>query len=274
MAYDRFDPRIDRNPRRDRDRFGRDRWDDSSAYRSTRDRDDDRGFFERAGDWISSTFGDEDDDRRPRGGWDRDFDRDDDRYAYRGRGFNRDQQRQSTDWDRGPRSPRVRSDYRDDRIISASGRIHDPHYQSWRERQMAELDRDYDEYRRENQSRFESEFGSWREQRMQKRSLLGQVRENMEVVGNDDQPVGTVDKVAGDRIVLAKSDPESGGAHHSLSCRSIDRIEGNRVMLGCSAEQAMKEWRDDDRERALFERDDQGEIGPHMLDRSFAGTYR
>ena len=33
----------------------------------------------------------------------------------------------------------------------------------WRERQLSELDRDYDDYRRENQSRFESDFGSWRE---------------------------------------------------------------------------------------------------------------
>jgi hypothetical protein len=263
MAYDRFDPRIDRNPRRDRDRFGRDRWDEPTAWRGGRERDDERGFFERAGDWISSTFGDDDDDRRPRADYDRGFDRDD-RYAYRGR--DRAYRPMTGDYGRAePRRERSRE--------TASG-IHDPHYQSWRERQMAELDRDYDEYRRENQSRFESEFGSWREQRMQKRSLLGQVRENMEVVGNDDQPVGTVDKVAGDRLILAKSDPESGGSHHSLSCRSIDRIEGNRVMLGCSAEQAMKEWRDDDRERALFERDDQGEVGPHMLDRSFAGTYR
>ena len=26
--------------------------------------------------------------------------------------------------------------------------------------------------------------------------------------------------------------------------------------------------------RALFEREDQGEMGPGMLDRSFSGTYR
>ena len=34
---------------------------------------------------------------------------------------------------------------------------------------MSELDRDYDEYRREHQSRFEHDFGSWRERRQQKR---------------------------------------------------------------------------------------------------------
>ena len=106
---------------------------------------------------------------------------------------------------------------------------------SWRDRHMSELDRDYDDYRRENQSRFENDFGSWREKRQQKRGLLGQIREHMEVVGNDDEHVGTVDKIAGDRIILTKSDPESGGAHHSLSCSDIDRVEGDKVILDCSA---------------------------------------
>jgi hypothetical protein len=150
----------------------------------------------------------------------------------------------------------------------------DPHYRSWRDRHMSELDRDYDEYSRENQARFEREFGSWRERRQQKRSLLGQIREHMEVVGSDDQHVGTVDRVAGDRIILAKSDPESGGAHHSLSCSDIDRVEGDRVILDCAADEARNRWRDESRSRALFEREDQGEMGPRMLDRSFEGTYR
>ena len=151
---------------------------------------------------------------------------------------------------------------------------HDPHYHSWRRRQIDELDRDYDDYRRENQSRFESDFSNWRERRMQKRSLLGQIREHMEVVGNDDEHVGTIDRVAGDRIILAKSDPESGGAHHSLSCSEIDRVEGDRVILDCSANEARQRWRDESRSRALFEREDQGEMGPRILDRSFEGTYR
>ena len=79
---------------------------------------------------------------------------------------------------------------------------------------------------------------SWREQRQQKRGLLGQVREHMEVVGNDEEHVGTVDKVAGDRLILTKSDPDSGGAHHSLSCADIERVEGDRVILDCTAGKA------------------------------------
>jgi hypothetical protein len=139
---------------------------------------------------------------------------------------------------------------------------------------MSELDRDYDDYRRENQSRFGSDFGSWRERRQHKRGLLGQIREHMEVVGNDDKHVGTVDKVAGDRLILTKSDEDSGGHHHSISCSDIDRVDGNRVILDCSADQAKDRWRDEERNRALFERDDQGEMGPRNLNRSFEGTYR
>ncbi len=150
----------------------------------------------------------------------------------------------------------------------------DPHYESWRRRQLDELDRDYDDYRRENQSRFESDFGSWRERRLHKRKLLGQVREHMEVVGNDDEHVGTIDRTAGDRLILTKSDPESGGVHHSLSCADIDRIEGDKVILDCSASDAKQRWRDESRSRALFEREDQGEMGDRALNRSFEGTYR
>lgn len=150
----------------------------------------------------------------------------------------------------------------------------EPHYRTWREHHVSELDRDYDEYRRENQAQFERDFGSWRERRQQKRALLGQIREHMEVVGNDDQHVGTTDRVAGDRIILTRSDPESGGVHHSLSCSDIDRIEGDRVILDVNAGQARQRWRDESRRRALFEREDQGEMGPPILDQSFEGTYR
>jgi len=171
----------------------------------------------------------------------------------------------------------ARRDFGRDWESSRRGRFaseHDPHYHSWKRRHMDDLDRDYDDYRRENQSRFESDFGSWRERRMQKRGLLSQIREHMEVVGNDDQHVGTIDRVAGDRLILTKSDPESGGAHRSLSCSDLDRIESDRIVLDCSAEEARNRWRDESRSRALFEREDQGEMGNRALNRSFEGTYR
>jgi hypothetical protein len=260
MAYDRYDSRDERSRwsgdrPRDRD------WDRDRG----RDRTDpeDRGFFERAGDEIASWFGDEDAERRRR---------DEHRMAGPPRHDRgpRPEHSARNEWDR----ERERGGYRPITGDYGRSRSDDPHYHSWRQRHIDELDRDYDDYRRENQSRFENDFGTWRERRMQKRGLLGQVREHMEVVGDDEQHVGTVDKVAGDRIILTRSDPDSGGTHHSLSCADIGRVEGDRVFLDCSAEQAKQRWLDESRSRALFERDDQGEMGPRMLDRSFQGTYR
>ena len=177
------------------------------------------------------------------------------------------------DYDRS-QTPYGLDEYRRTSFAGSRERDYDPHYRSWRDRHLSELDRDYEDYRHENQARFEREFGTWRERRMQKRELLGRIREHMEVVGNDDQHVGTVDRIAGDRIILTKSDPESGGVHHSMSCSDVDRIEGDRVILDLTAEQARQRWRDESRSRALFEREDQGEMGPRTLNRSFEGTYR
>ena len=182
-------------------------------------------------------------------------------------------ERPQSNWERDPYRETSRAGTANKSDRSREDRF-DPHYQNWRDRHLSEIDRDYDDYRAEHQSKFESDFAGWREQRQQKRGLLGQVREHMEVVGSDDKHVGTVDKAAGDRLILTKSDPESGGIHHSISCSDIDRIEGDKVILGCSADQARDRWRDESRGRALFERDDQGEMGPRSLNRSFEGTYR
>ena len=310
MAYDRFDARRGSPERwRSDDRFDRDRelsfrdredrgfferagdeiasWfgdDDAERRRRVdasrygpgdfrRDRD-----FDPRGNVRSSTF-DRDQDFR-RSSW-RD---DDDRgffsassnrgFSGEGPGRTRSAERPG-DFDRDYRP--MTGDYGRGRTAGFGGareRAHDPHYAEWRNRQIDELDRDYDDYRRENQSRFESDFGNWRTQRQGKRQMLGQVREHMEVLGSDEQHVGTVDRVAGDRIILTKSDPEAGGTHHSLPCTMIDRIEEQKVFLDVDAEAAKQKWRDDSRERALFEREDQGEAGPGILERSFSGTYR
>ena len=280
MAYDRHDTRHD--PRDERFRWR----DDDREFRGRErgDRGNDRGFFERAGDHIASWFGDDDDDRDRRpDGWGREGAAEPRQQrpregAYRpmagdyGRseGFVAGGQRGGEWREREPRSRAERSG----QSRPGRGGEFDPHYHSWRQRQIDELDRDYEDYRREHQSKFESDFGSWRERRVQKRGLLGQIREHMEVVGSDDQPVGKVDRVAGERLILTKSDADSGGAHHSLSCTDVDRVEGERVILDCPAEQAKQRWRDESRGRALFEREDQGEAGDHVLDRSFSGTYR
>jgi hypothetical protein len=313
MAYDRYErergwregrPDYREDPRR-RD------WEDERGRGDFDPERAERGFFERAADEVRSWFGDEEDERgrreeelRGRGYGrhpqrSRDLDDEDrSRRPMRSSASDRDYRADyREDLDRGYRplagdysrsgSDQSRRDFergsrwdRDEyrRTSFAGSRAksnpEDLHYEEWRRRQMADLDRDYDEYRRECEARFESDFRSWRERRQSKRQLLRDVREQMEVVGSDDQHVGNVDRVAGDRIIFAKSDPEAGGVHHSLSCSEIDRVERDRVILEVPAEQARQRWRDESRERALFEREDQGRAGPHVLDRSFSGTYR
>jgi hypothetical protein len=311
MAYDRYDTRD--APRDERPRWSEDRVYDSDRGQGD-DRGFFERAGDEVASWFGDEEAERrrrEDQMRERdihgssGDHNRDYDRgygrnwSRDRWTPRSadRDFGRSPRhefRSGSDRDFGDRSYRPitgdygRSDRESGQFVAASGygrgqrgvgdhgrsRHDDPHYHSWRQRHMSELDRDYDDYRRENQSRFEDDFGSWRERRMQKRSLLGQIREHMEVVGNDDEHVGTADCIRGDRIILTKSDPDSGGAHHSLSCSDIDRVEGDRVILDCSADQAKKRWRDESRSRALFEREDQGEMGPRTLDRSFEGTYR
>jgi hypothetical protein len=94
----------------------------------------------------------------------------------------------------------------------------------------------------------------------------------MDVVGSDGSHVGTVDKVRGDRIILAKSDPDSGGIHHSIPCSWVENVD-ERVTLNRSADEAKEAWRSEERNQALFERDGQGDEGPRNLNRSFSGTY-
>jgi hypothetical protein len=282
------DDEAERRRRRD-ERMNRD-YDGGYGRDHDRDRGDrnpNRGLFNHGGsserdynpDWRGEYSGSRGRDYRPMtGDYGRSTQPESDQF-FAASGYGRGER----EYDRS-QSPWGRDDYRrtsragtadfSDRSRHEDERSRDPHYWSWRERHLGELDRDYDDYRREHQSKFESDFGSWREKRQQKRGLLGQIREHMEVVGNDDEHVGTVDKVAGDRIILTKSDPESGGAHHSLSCSDVDRVEDERVILDCSASDAKQRWRDESRSRALFEREDQGEMGPRTLNRSFEGTYR
>ena len=256
MAYERYGTR-------DFPRDERSRWRDEPF--EARGRREDRGFFDRAGDEVASWFGDEEAERRRR---------EDQRMGERERGYGRE-------WDRGPYErdeDRLRSSRWTGPDVGGRQRLADRDFE--RERGYRPMAGDYG--RGSEQFFAASGVGSddyergrsWRERRQQKRALLSQIREHMEVVGSDDSHVGTIDRVAGDRIILTRSDPESGGVHHSLSCSNIDRVEGDRVILDLNAEQARQRWRDESRSRALFEREDQGEMGPGMLGRSFEGTYR
>jgi len=311
MGYQRGDNRYggDRGREQGRGRsygdYGRDR------DRWSRD-DDDRGFFERASDEVRSWFHDDDDDHRRRAererGWGAEHRG---RGDWRGEGRSGYGTRGSADaqdswggsglggdYDRGRRFGRGEaggtgshgahsmssavggaygSSYGGSGRSQAysgggAGGLHDPHYSEWRNRQIESLDRDYEDYRRENQSRFEQEFGGWREKRQGQRQALGRASEGMEVVGSDGQHVGTVDKVRADRIILTKSDPNAGGHHHSIPCSWVDKVE-DKVTINKTLEEATRQWRDEETSRALFEREDQGSEGPHALDRAFKGTY-
>jgi hypothetical protein len=363
MAYDRYENRRERSP--DYDRSSR-----SSG------RDEERGFFERAGDEIASWFGDDDAERRRRedermnrdydrgGSWSRgrDFDRgygrdaDRDRSAFRASGGdfnrNRDQDRNRSqqprssqdgdrhgysDYDRGSSSrgdgygptytggpgysggfgynygsgesygssgyggsyghgnedrrdrdrrdyersqrPWGRDEYRNTSYVGAGslpGRDDDRHYRSWRQRQMDELDSDYDRYNRERQDRFENDFGSWRQNRMTRRGRLGLIREHMDVVGSDGETVGKVDCVKGDHVVLTKGDSPDN-RHHKLDCSMIETVEGDQVRLDIPAEEAKSRWEDaGDRDRGFFGHDNErhGRSDEETnLNRSFSGTY-
>lgn len=299
MTYGRYEGRRNWRDPRPSDDFR----DERSQWRG----DEDRGFFERAGDEIASWFGDDDAQRRR----ERDERRDDDyrrtaqpwgaadygrtdygqfdrsprfrdegyRRPYTGRfsgrstsdsGFGRD-----SDMQRANREDRFDRGWSQREFTGQASGLHDPHYSEWRRRQIDSFDRDYDDYRRENESRFESEFGQWRENRASKRQMLGSVREHMTVVGSDGEHVGTVDKVRGDRIVLTKSDSDDG-RHHLINCSMVDTIEGDTVKLSVPTEEAKaKAASDSNRDSAFFDRDDRRdrEDGPHMLNRSFSGTY-
>lgn len=288
MAYDRYESR--RGWREPRSRFADD-------YRD-RDEREDRGLFERAGDEVASWFGDEEAERRRRE--DARFARSEEEGWRRPRAFMSDDEFSRHDRnprfrDEGPRRPYTgrfqgrRSFGDDDRFErsflpdrwtperqreftgTASG-LHDPHYSEWRRRQIDALDRDFDEYRRENQGRFESDFSNWRTSREGKRQLLGQVKEHMEVVGSDEEHLGTVDHVLRDRIILTKSD-SADGQHHVLSCSLIDRVDGDRVILDQPTAEARRRFERESRDRGFFRDEPELETGPHMLNRSFSGTY-
>lgn len=148
----------------------------------------------------------------------------------------------------------------------------DSDYDSWRRRQIEALDRDYDEYRQENQSKFHSEFSGWREERQGQRSSLSKVAEHMEVVGSDGLHVGTVDKVRGDRIILTKNDENAGGHHHSIPSRWIQTVD-DKVTIRKTAEEAMKHWKDEERNQALFEDEGKASANQQQTYRTYSGTY-
>jgi hypothetical protein len=68
------------------------------------------------------------------------------------------------------------------------------------------------------------------------------IKEHMEVCGSDGVHVGMVDCTKNsNKIVLTKSDPNSGGQHHVIPINWVDKID-DKVRLKKSARDAMAQW--------------------------------
>jgi hypothetical protein len=112
------------------------------------------GFFQRAGEEVRSWFGDDGDRGRPSGQTNRS-----DYGAYHGGSSEYDRRetwRGGSDWSGGGGAS------------GGGGRgssTFDDHYLSWRERQIRQLDQDYEDYCRDRQQQFESDFHGWRQSR-------------------------------------------------------------------------------------------------------------
>ena len=220
----------------------------------------------------------QDRDRQPQRGYDpssqQGYGRQPQGYDYEDRGFFARAGDEVRSWF-GDEDAERRREY-DSRMDERYDNDRDNDYHSWRRGQIQSLDRDYDEYRRENRSKFENEFGSWRSTRQTQRDALNKVEEHMDVLGSDGEHVGTVDKVRGDRILLTKNDADAGGRHHSIPSSWLQTVD-DKVTLGKTAADAKKAWRDEERNQAMFgdESDDRsrsGQTGNRSYSQSSAQT--
>jgi len=68
-----------------------------------------------------------------------------------------------------------------------------------------------------------------------------QIKAHMEVIGSDEQHVGTVDHVDGQRIKLTRKDSGSEGEHRYLDLSMVSSVQDGRVRLSCTADQARQQ---------------------------------
>jgi hypothetical protein len=140
--------------------FGR--WRDQGRHSDDRNGDHDRGFFDRSKDEASEWFGGEHRDG------------DHDRYSSQ-RNHGQASFGQSGGWsDRSQgqygRGSQERSAFSSSGQNSRRYSAHpDDHYRSWRDKQVQALDRDYQDYCREREQQFHSDFDTWRQNRQGQR---------------------------------------------------------------------------------------------------------
>ena len=68
-----------------------------------------------------------------------------------------------------------------------------------------------------------------------------QIKEHMEIVGNDGEHVGIIDRVEHGEIRLTNRDSKDG-LHHFLPLATVEYVD-DRVHLNRSSIRAMVEWR-------------------------------
>jgi hypothetical protein len=68
-----------------------------------------------------------------------------------------------------------------------------------------------------------------------------QIKEHMEIVGNDGQHIGIVDRVEDDEIKISRTDAPDR-LHHYLLLANVEYVD-DRVHLNRSSIRAMAEWR-------------------------------
>src|SRR4029453_7427512 len=71
---------------------------------------------------------------------------------------------------------------------------------------------------------------------------MSEIKEHMKIIGKDGTPVGTVDKVDGERIKLTKKDSPAGHQdhHHYIDRKLVGSVEGDVVKLSVNADAVPK----------------------------------
>ncbi len=67
---------------------------------------------------------------------------------------------------------------------------------------------------------------------------MSEIKEHAQVIGADGVPVGTVDRVQGDRIKLTKKSTEDH-RHHYISVGLVAEVEDGTVRLSANADVAV-----------------------------------
>jgi len=72
---------------------------------------------------------------------------------------------------------------------------------------------------------------------------MSDIREHMKIIGKDGAPVGTVDRVEGQRIKLTRKDSPPGHKdhHHYIDKKLVASIEGDVVKLSVNADAVPKQ---------------------------------